>query len=145
MSNPKAPWPRRTPIPAEVQTPRDVFLRRLGLLGASADVIAATAAGWDDPEFDRDRILGLSDASLRAEIQSIEHEHYQHTHTPEQEAEAITVSARAAVEGTVSEVVAWLGSTAWDRPAAARAVIAAETARERPRRGVLEAAQRIIG
>lgn len=134
--NPKAPWPRSTTPHRDVQTGVDAFAHRLELLGAAPDVVEALRAAWDDPEWppaERERLLGLSDASLRAELESIEAEYRFGTLTDEDEAALAAATLEAAAGEVLAEkvpvVLEWVGGD----PARAAAALAVETARDRPR------------
>ena len=99
MTNPKAPWPRHTDPRRDMQTGVDAFARRLELLGAAPDVVATMRANWDDPDWplaERERLLGLSDVSLRAELEAIEAEYRHGTLTVEDEAALAAAALEAA-------------------------------------------------
>lgn len=136
--NPKAPYRRRrrrqTGI-AEV-SPRDQFVGRLEALGADREIIEQTIAAWDDPSWtNRDQIVALDDNALRGEIEAIFAEHEFHTTDPDD------VSEGGVPDGTVAEIVEWIGGD----PGRAEAALSAERGREKPRAGVVSIAESIIG
>lgn len=147
MTNPKAPWPRRTDPGSDRQDPRTAFGDRLRLLGAADDVVDEVLKAWDDPDWDdRDQWVAASDETLRAELVAIEKEYRQGTQTPEEEAMARYLAVYAEAEGIVAEnidvVTGWVG----DDPVRAEAVYERETLPEtgKQRKGVLEHVQPLM-
>ena len=147
MTNPKAPWPRHTDPRRDMQTGVDAFARRLELLGAAPDVVATMRANWDDPEWplaERERLLGLSDVSLRAELEAIEAEYRHGTLTVEDEAALAAAALEAAAGEVIAEAVPVVLEWVAGDPSRAAAALAVETARDRPR-STLVAALGVLG
>lgn len=130
---------------------------RLVEAGATADEIADVKNAWndDDPDnsFDaaeRERLLGMSDRQLRAEVLAARGENDFHTLTEEEQAQRDAEEAEAAAaaelhealkalaydvaNGTVADVIEWVGDD-FDRAIAALAV---ELEAPQPRKGVVE-------
>lgn len=141
-SNPKTPWPRTDRPGRDVQPSVDAFARRLELLGAAPDVVEAFRVNWADPEWpaaERERLLGLSDASLLAELEAIEAEWRHGTLTEDDEAEqarlALEVAAHEVIAEAVPVVLEWVGGD----PARAAAALTVESGRDRPRSTLIAA------
>lgn len=115
---------------SEVMSKKAGLVNRLKVLGATDDEIAAVVDAWDEPDYvdDRNRLMGLSDHALRAEIIGVRTEHLRHTTLPTEPA-TLPLEAAAVVEGTVEAVKEWVGGSA-ERAAAAGE---AERARAKPR------------
>lgn len=140
------PYAARNPKPTaspDVMPELDYFLGRLRQLGATDDELAGVAASWEqlepaDPANPdawtlerRTAMVSANDADLVAMIDAARQEWAEATTTEEEQAaaeraakrEALLVDARRAAEGSVAQVLAWVG----DDPERAAAVLVVES------------------
>lgn len=156
MTNPKAPRTRRSV--SETVEPLGAITRRLRLLGATSEEVAAFVEAWDDFDADwtperRAEFSRLPDSVLLEGIHAVRAEWREATLSEDEERaiteavawERLVEEATVAVQGAPTVVGTWIrGATGDARRARAEAVLAVEQAgRRRPT--VLKAAAAILG
>lgn len=132
--------------------PLDAFVRRLEVLGATADEIESVRSSWDDlddewTEAERDAVRRAPDGQLRRMLDDLRAEHYEHTHDEEQEAEddrrlryaLLLEDAGVKSEQAIPLVLEWVGD---DRDRA-EAMLAVEQGGQQ-RKGILEPMQAML-
>lgn len=148
MSDPYAAKGMPTTTVTDKAHPIDHLCRRLALCGATDDELADfRAAAEEDPELVK-RVRLWSDRRIKAELLEIREEHELHTHTEEEQEtvdhdrllDMATAAALDIIDRNVDAVKEWIGDDKYH----AYAVRNIERDAAKPRKGVLDAASRVI-
>lgn len=109
----------------EIESPLNLFSRRLATLGVSADDLDEVRAQWESatPE-ERATLAAMTDDQLRADLADVEAEWTYH-HEP--------AAVSAPTDGAARDILNWVG----DDPVRASIALEAEQSRPKPRSSLI--------